>query len=282
MKIQEYIDQMIDLSGNEWLGRKVDRVTDRDRVLWGDPGQECTGIVSTIYASVEVIEKAHELGCNLIVAHEALFWNHGDHTDWLKDNTAFQKKTKLLDEYKICVWRNHDHIHAGVRLGDVYRDGIMYGMSKMMGWNEYTLNKEDVMPNKYLIPEISARDLSKQIIEKFRLDGVRFIGNPDATIQRVWATSHILGRGGDNEIISVVNDENINCLLVPEMVDFTVNQYIHDAGQLGEDKCIFALGHFNFEEIGMEWYADYIRKYVKPNVSVHFVQAGDYFSYISK
>ena len=66
------------------------------------------------------------------------------------------------------------------------------------------------------------------------------------------------------------------------MVDFTVNQYIHDAGQFGEDKCIFALGYFNFEEIGMEWYADYVREYIKPDVPVHFIQAGDYFAYISK
>ena len=280
MKIQEYIDKMIDLSNDNWLGRHVDRITERDRVLWGDASQECTGIVTTIYVSARVIEEAHQLGCNFIVCHEALFWNHGDHTDWLQDNTAFQKKTELLDRYNICVWRNHDHIHAGVKLNDTYKDGIVYGLTTIMGWNQYIMNKEDVMPKDLLIPEVSASELAGIINQKFRLNGVRFIGNPDATITRINIPLHILGKPADNEIIRRINDENINCLLGAELVDFTVNQYVHDAAQLGEDKCIIALGHFNFEEIGMEWYAEYIKEYVKPDVDVHFIQAGDYFGYI--
>ncbi len=282
MKIRELIDRMIDMSGTQWQGRYVDRVTDRDRILWGNPEQECRGIVTTIYASVEVIEKAYAEGCNLIVCHEALFWNHGDHTDWLKDNTAFQKKKELLDRYGICVWRNHDHIHAGVKLGDVYRDGIFYGLSSMMGWNDYILDRDDLMPTEFLIPEVSAHELAEQIMEKFHLETVRFIGNPETAVRRIHLPLHIMGKPSDNDLIRKINDENINCLLCLELVDFTVSEYIHDAGMLKEDKCIFALGHFNFEEIGMEYYAGYIKENIVSDIPVCFIQAGDYFSYISE
>lgn len=282
MKIQEYIDKVISLSGTEWLGRKIEKETTRDQILYGDPDQECTGIVTTIYASIDVIRKVGEKGYNFIIVHESLFWNHGDHTEWLKDNTAFQKKKELLDRYHICVWRFHDHMHAGIKVKDHYKDGIFYGLSSMMGWNEYDLHPEQLMPSDFLIPQTSVKELGEKIVDRFHLNGVRFIGNPDTKIRRIHLPMHILGRTSDNDIISMINDEDIDCLLTLEMVDFTVCEYIRDAGQLKEDKCTFSLGHFNFEEIGMEYYAEYMKENMNPDCPVCFIQAGDSYSYLQK
>lgn len=280
MKIQELIDQIIASCGTKWAGRTIEKETTRDQILWGDPEEECTGIVTSIFASVNVIKKAAEKGCNFIIVHEALFWNHGDYTDWLVDNEAFQAKKKLLDEYGICVWRLHDYIHAGVRLPQGYKDGIFYGLTTLMGWNDYILNREDLMPQDLQIPQIPAKKLAKQIREKFRLNAVRFIGDPDTLISRIHLPMHIMGRGTDNDLISKINNEKIDCLLTLEMVDFTVCEYIRDVGMLKQNKCIFALGHFNFEEIGMEYYAGYIREYLRPDPPVYFIQAGDSYTYL--
>ena len=61
------------------------------------------GIVTTCWASVDVI------------CHEALFWNHGDHQEWLMEsqNETYKLKKQLLDETCIVVWRNHDYIQSG-------------------------------------------------------------------------------------------------------------------------------------------------------------------------
>lgn len=88
--------------------------------------------MTTIYASVDVIRKTAGQGCNFIIVHESLFWNHEDHTDLMENSTAFQKK-KPLDQYGICVWHNHDYMHAGVRIGNMHRDAAMYGMCEMLG-----------------------------------------------------------------------------------------------------------------------------------------------------
>lgn len=116
MKIYTLIQTIKANSGSVWNGREICADTTRDKVLWGDAGQECTGIISTCYASPAVIKKAMELGCNFIVVHEALFWNHGDRTDWLEKNTAFRKKKALLEESGVCIWRYHDYVHAGIRV----------------------------------------------------------------------------------------------------------------------------------------------------------------------
>ena len=133
MKIYTLIQTIKANSGSVWNGREICADTTRDKVLWGDAGQECTGIISTCYASPAVIKKAMELGCNFIVVHEALFWNHGDRTDWLEKNTAFRKKKALLEESGVCIWRYHDYVHAGIRVDGALHDGIFYGLSSLLG-----------------------------------------------------------------------------------------------------------------------------------------------------
>ena len=86
MLISEVIQNIKNYCKGTWAGHKIDDETTRDKILYGDPDQECTGIVTTIYASIDVIRKAHELGANLIIAHEALLWNHGDHREWLEES----------------------------------------------------------------------------------------------------------------------------------------------------------------------------------------------------
>ncbi len=111
----------------------------------------------------------------------------------------------------------------------------------------------DHMSNDYEIPETTARKLAH-----YRLHGFCFIGNPDTVIKRVYVTGHILGHLSDSDSISKINDEDINCLITPELVNFTVAEYIRDEGMLKEDRCIFAHDHFNYEEIRIEWYAGYL------------------------
>lgn len=74
MKIYEVIEKIKNYSrGIGMDGKQIDDEKTRDKVLYGTTDRECTGIVTTCFASVDVIRKAHELGANLIIPHEALF-----------------------------------------------------------------------------------------------------------------------------------------------------------------------------------------------------------------
>lgn len=79
MTIQQAISNIKSYHKGEIFGKPIDEEKTRDKVLYGDDGQELKGIVTTCFASVDVIRKAGEMGANLIISHEALFWNHGDH-----------------------------------------------------------------------------------------------------------------------------------------------------------------------------------------------------------
>lgn len=285
MKISEVIQNVKNYHGGKGFdGKPINEETTRDKVLYGDVDKECTGIVTCIWASSNVIRKAHELGANLIISHEALFWNHGDHTEWLADNEIFQKKKALLDETGITVWRNHDYIHSGIPVDGKLYDGIFLGMIDKLGWRRYVIFNEGRIQRlgDFHFPDIKASDLAKEIMEKLGLNGIRIIGDPNTIIKRARLAPHIIGPG-DNEVIKATDRDDIDCLFTMELTDFTVNEYIRDSAELGHPRCMISIGHFNTEQPGMEYAVKWLPEAIKDNtIPVTFVSDGDVFQFISK
>ena len=282
MLISEVIQNIKDYCKGSWAGHKIDDATTRDKILYGDPDQECTGIVTTIYASIDVIKKAHELGANFIIAHEALLWNRGDKRDWLEEsqNKTYLAKKKLLDDYNICVWRFHDYIHSGIPYKDDYIDGIFYGLAKVTGWENFVIS-EDLAGAVYVeCEETTPREVAEQIKKTWNISGMKAIGNMDAKVTKILVCGHVQEGGDSNSLITRVDKEDINLLLPLELIDFTLTEYIKDSGQLGFDKAILAPGHFNLEEPGMKYIEAWIDDALKEHIDTTYVQAGDMYTYL--
>ncbi len=282
MLISEVIQNIKDYCKGSWAGHKIDDATTRDKILYGDPDQECTGIVTTIYASIDVIKKAHELGANFIIAHEALLWNRGDKRDWLEEsqNKTYLAKKKLLDDYNICVWRFHDYIHSGIPYKDDYIDGIFYGLAKVTGWENFVIS-EDLAGAVYVeCEETTPRKVAEQIKKTWNISGMKAIGNMDAKVTKILVCGHVQEGGDSNSLITRVDKEDINLLLPLELIDFTLTEYIKDSGQLGFDKAILAPGHFNLEEPGMKYIGAWIDDALKEHIDTTYVQAGDMYTYL--
>lgn len=101
MLISTVIDSIKNYCGGTDLftGKPIEEASTRDKVTYGNIDQECTGIVTCIWPTADIIRRARELGANLIVTHEALYWNHGDHEDVVASNSAYQAKRALLDTW---------------------------------------------------------------------------------------------------------------------------------------------------------------------------------------
>ncbi|MDD6467035.1 MAG: Nif3-like dinuclear metal center hexameric protein [Erysipelotrichaceae bacterium] len=282
MKIQEIINKMKEYHCGVVHGKPIQEETTRDKVLYGNTDQECTGIVTTCFASVDVIRKAHELGCNFIICHEALFWNHGDHTDWLQDNTVFQKKKALLDETGIVVWRDHDYIHSGIPVNGRYVDGIFYGLMKELHWDEFLID-DLARPLTYEFKEeMAGKQFIQMVIDGFGLKGVRIVGNPDTVVKKFAIPGHIMGEK-DNEILAMIEKEDIDAILTMEITDFTVSEYFRDSAMLNRPRVIAEVGHFNLEEPGMKYMVNYVNDAIENHdLPVYFVPSTDSFDYILK
>lgn len=282
MRIAKVIERMKAYHKGSVRGVAIDPKITRDQVLYGNVDQECSGIVTTCWASSDVIRKAIDLHANLIIVHEALFWNHGDHIDWLKEsnNQTFLRKQQLLDEHGIVVWRNHDYIHSGIPMPDgTYTDGIFYGLAHELGWCDQIILDQSC-PLAFRVDALSAKGLAHHLMERLNLRGARILGDPDTKVSRIQIPSHILG--DDRALIQRCDQEGIDCLLTMEQVDFTVSEYIRDANQLGQGKVIVNVGHFNLEEPGMKYMLKYINAAIGAELPAYFVASGDSYHYITR
>ncbi|MDY5727913.1 MAG: Nif3-like dinuclear metal center hexameric protein [Erysipelotrichaceae bacterium] len=274
MKISEIIDVV--KKNCKGYGT-IDETKTRDKVLYGDVDKQCTGIVTTIYASYDVIKKASELGANFIIAHEALFWNHGDHTDWLKDNETFKLKKQLLDETGITVWRDHDYIHSGIMHQGRYVDGIFYGLAYELDWLDYISNDDANRPQQFTIPKTPTREVAQYLMEKMNLKGMKTMGNIDGYTEKIYLPFHIIGEA-DNRMLSYIEENHVDTILAMEITDFTVAIYMRDGAQAGLAKSVLAAGHFNVEEPGMKWFAEKHLPTLIKDIPVNFIQAGDSYT----
>ncbi|MBQ9007664.1 MAG: Nif3-like dinuclear metal center hexameric protein [Atopobiaceae bacterium] len=281
-------------------GKPIDGATTRDQILWGDSEQELTGVVTCIWASADVIREAAVRGANLIVSHEALFWNHGDHTDWLEKqgNETFLAKRALLEEHGICVWRFHDFIHSGVpvRLFDGWAvqglaeveategwtDGIFAPLAAKLGYTPLPEMGPGILFCGCEVDGITAHELAQELVEKLGLTGTRIEGDPTTVVHRAAVAMHLLGYV-DNQVISLAARHNIDCLLCMDRTDYTAAQWVRDSCQLGRKRAIIDVGHFNIEEPGMEACAGWLSEAIgDANMPVSFVSAGDPFTYVQR
>lgn len=264
-------------------GVPIDEETTRDKILYGDPNQECTGIVTCLWANADVVERAQELGANLIIAHEALFWNHGDHQDFIAENKTYLAKKRLLDEWGGVVWRCHDYIHSRVPIDTdgALVDGIFYGLAWKLGWLDYRIG-DIAMGLDFKIPQTRGEDLARELVEKLGLNGTRLIGDSDAMVSRVHVPMHVMGVAPDDNRETIYADEHdVDCLMTMEFVDFTTSEFIRDSGMLDQGKCAITIGHFNLEEPGMEYMPTWIPMALgSDEISATFVPMGDTYQYV--
>src|SRR5947209_20497719 len=73
------VKQVIDAILKEILGAPF--ATTVDQLRSGSLDQEVTGIVTTMFPTIEVIENTAKAGANLIIAHETPLYNNQDETD---------------------------------------------------------------------------------------------------------------------------------------------------------------------------------------------------------
>lgn len=257
----------------------------------GDPMAECTGVVSALVPTVEVIRKTIALGANLLIAHEPIFYNTPDEPRWPCEfpNEIAEEKLQLLEKHGITVWRDHDHMHTH------QPDGIFTGVLKYLGWEAYYEPSETEIPFFYpcRIPETTVGELRNHLITKLGMNGLRYIGNPGDTITRVALCAHLYPGGftppaetdvaytGYSTLLisQMEKEDGIQVLIPGEVVEWDVLSYIRDAVSLGKRRACMNIGHFNLEELGMRYTADWLNELLKGQIPVYYVPTGDIYRY---
>jgi putative NIF3 family GTP cyclohydrolase 1 type 2 len=217
-----------------------------DTLKSGTPDQKVTGIITTMFPTVNVIKKAINLNANFIIAHEPSFYNHTDDTNWVPGNSVLKQKLELLQKNNIAIWRFHDYWHR-------HRpDGVGYGVLKKAGWLKYYKAGESLV----VIPPATLKNITQHLKSSLGIDHVRVIGDLSQQCSRIGL---IPGAAGGQMQVSFVEKEKPDVLIVGEVHEWETAEYIRDAQSLGAKTALIVLGHAVSEEPGMEYLVEWLQ-----------------------
>jgi putative NIF3 family GTP cyclohydrolase 1 type 2 len=237
-----------------------------DTVKSGDPEQPVTGIVTTMFATIDVIRKAIELKANLIIAHEPTFYNHLDETNWLEGHSVYRFKKDLLESNNIVVWRFHDFWHSNKP------DGVRMGVLTALGWQDFYNASQ---PEVVTLPTTRLVDLITHVKQKLGIQTLRYIGDPAQVCSRV---ALLPGASGGRSHMNVLHRTNPDVLICGELQEWETSEYIRDCRAMGMQASVIVLGHSVSEEPGMQWLLQWLQPKV-PGVTISHVPSNSPFSF---
>ena len=233
-----------------------------DVIKEGDPETPVTGIITTMFATMDVLKEAVAKKCNLIIAHEPLYYNHLDTKEQWMNDPVFLEKQKFILDNKLVVWRFHDYIHR------MNPDGIATGMLAKLGWEKYRV---DGLLNRFEMPETKLENLLQELKQKFPEHAFQVIGKPSINISKI---SVVSGSPGSARHISALQENDV--LIAGEVPQWETYEYVRDAVLQGRNKAVIFIGHINSEEAGMDYCATWLKGFIN-NLPIYFVSSGSSF-----
>jgi len=235
-----------------------------DTIKAGDIDQKVTGIVTTMFATIDVIRKTAKLGANFIIAHEPTFYNHLDESKGFEDDTVYKEKIQLLNKHKIVVWRFHDYIHSHKP------DGVYMGVLEAIGWQKYYDESADGM---ITIAPASLGSIIELARQKLGIAHLRYIGDKAAVCKRILL---LPGAAGGQSQISGLQKHKPDLLIVGELHEWETSEYVRDMRALGMKTSLIVLGHVQSEEPGMKWLVNWLQPQLN-DITVTHIPSTDAF-----
>lgn len=260
------VKQVIDTILKEVPGAPF--ATTVDQLRSGSMDQTVTGIVTTMFPTIEVIEKTAKAGANFIIAHETPFYNNADETDWLKDDDSYQYKVKLLNKHKIAIWRFHDYWHAHKP------DGIIMGNLLKLGWDGYY---DQASPRLLTLPEpMPLKNIVAHTKKKLGITTVRVVGNLNQPCRRIYLA---FGYMDSKRQIAAIQEYKPDLILSGETREWETVERVRDGLQMGQKTALLVLSHAVSEEAGMEYAATWLQPKV-PGVKITHIASTSPFTFL--
>jgi putative NIF3 family GTP cyclohydrolase 1 type 2 len=259
MNAGEVIERIKQNLGSPWR-----EATYRDTFKFGGPETEVTGIATSAFATLEVIERAAADGLNMIIPHEVTYWNDRDDVSIVSGDPVHHVKVDRMREHNIVVFRIHDHMHAQ------RPDFTFVGTARDLGLD--SRNETAPGSHRYLIAETTLGALAADVQRRTGARAIRVVGDPDARVSRI--------RLGVGYGTPAINGPDTDVVISGEQQEadggFDSPEYVMDAASIGVPKGWIMLGHTVSEEAGMLEMAQWIQGLV-PEVPVRLVKAGEPF-----
>jgi putative NIF3 family GTP cyclohydrolase 1 type 2 len=239
-----------------------------DQLRTGSLEQEVTGIVTTMFPTIEVIEKTARAGANFIIAHETPFYNNQDETDWLQQDDAYRYKVELVNKHKIAIWRFHDYWHRHKP------DGIIMGNLIKLGWEKYF---DASTPRILTLPKpMSIKSIVDLTKTKLGISTVRLVGNVSQNCRTIYLA---FGYMDSKMQIAAIQQYKPDLILSGETREWETVERVRDGLRMGQKTSLLVLSHSVSEEAGMEYAAKWLQSKV-PGTQITHVASNNPFTFL--
>jgi len=257
MKTPETPKDVIQLIKKNVTCKWADKTVDTFKA--GNPQTKLKGTATCMFADMNVLKEAVQKGCNLIITHEPVFYNHLDQTSSFENDPVFKEKMEFIEKNDLVIFRFHDHIHR------TEPDGISKGMIREMDLEPHAVNGSQT---NFKIPEISLKKFSKELKNKLGLETIRIIGNPEMKFKKL---AFMAGAPGGQRHMQLLRNQEVEVLIAGEAPEWETYLYANDAVAQGKNKAVIFLGHIKSEEAGMKYAAEWLDDIVE-GVPVIFIE----------
>ena len=258
MKVQEIYEYLKSLSKTE--------TNYSDGIICGEPDKEVKKMAVSCMPTVDVIRDAITWGADLLLTHEPTFYSNND-TRMENDKTT-DKKIELIENAGLSIIRFHDYMHG------IEPDMIGVGVLKYIGIDGDFVKGKYFGINRFNSHEsITPVELAKLIEERMGVKNVRICGARD-----IECTKFSVCFGAPMYVFEEARDEDVELVLVGEVCEWDVAEYIRDTAALGGKKAMLVMGHMGSERDGMR-YLEEILKDELENVETKYFDCGEVYTY---
>lgn len=250
--VQEVIEQI-----KAPIGELTETV---DRLIIGSSKQMVSGIAVTFIPTVSVLKRTVELGANLVIAHEGVFYHHSK-PELFRETQNYQRKLKFIKAHDLAIFRCHDYIHK-------YKpDWITSGLIHILNWEPYVVQH---LPAASIVklPEMTLHEISIHVKSQLKLDHVRFMGDLKMRCNNLGI--FVGYRGGGENVIPLLEKFDLDLVIYGEGPEWETPEFIRDAIQFGRNKALLVIGHLESEQPGMRMLAEHLQEKF-PEIPVHFI-----------
>ncbi|WP_028530933.1 Nif3-like dinuclear metal center hexameric protein [Paenibacillus sp. HW567] len=232
-----------------------------DRLEPGKADFGVSGIVTAFSASQYVVEQAIDLGANLIITHEGIYFSHQEQWPWRANDPVFMQKNSLITSSGIGIYRFHDYLHR------FKPDGVIEGLLRELEWLDYVTEHQSE-GSIVTLPVMEVGEIARYVKRKLQIPYVRVAGELPMPCARVGI---LVGyRGGGGVAIPFFQDANLDLIIAGEGPEWETPEYVRDAVHQGRSKALIMLGHAESEAPGMKYLAEQLALQY-PGLPVHFV-----------
>lgn len=228
---------------------------DDEGFKFGNPRTETRGVLVCFMATLEAMEVAARLGCNLIIHHEELHVPYTFRDPDLHKYMAWPVNTARfgsLAKLDLTAYRAH---------GQLDRFCILDGFARKLGLGEPSVRQG--YDRVYDIDPVTVRDLACRMKERVGMPHVRVSGDLDRVVRRAGLPWGGLGLSVNVGFLNGLLQYDPDVLIAGECDEYAF-RFTEDAGIP-----MIELGHSVSENPGLQEFAEILRRQF-PGLAVHY------------